>query len=265
MASAFQSNAFQADAFQSDAGNALFPSLFVNSNTFYTPVVTAGAIDLQPSRYDNTNTFYSPTVVASNDLAPALYTNTNTFYAATVAATYALLPARFDNVNTFYTPTVEQSQALLPALFVNSQTFYTPTVTPGTVTLYPSLYTNTNQFFSPAVEFSSYTITRAQARLLEQIYKLNGLTAAPLYVNTNFRTVDDIAQTITEARNGTITVVTDSSMTYVVDDPGEMIEEIAALYALTDTLQVTRTGRFVGTLSQSIITDGPTTVVTRLS
>jgi hypothetical protein len=150
-------------------------------------------------------------------------------------------------------------------LVVNTNTFYSPTVTPGPINLQPPLYVNTNQFFSAAVELGTYTITRAQARLLQQIYKLNGLDSTPLTVGTNFRAVDDIVQSITEARNGNVTVQTTAGLTYTTDNPGVMIEELAALYALTDTLQVTRNGRFVGTLSQSIETNGFTTVVTRLT
>ena len=66
----------------------LTPSLFTNSNTFYSPTVAPGDVALTPSLFTNSNTFYSATVtLAGGDqsLTPDLFSNSNAFYAATVA------------------------------------------------------------------------------------------------------------------------------------------------------------------------------------
>jgi hypothetical protein len=154
---------------------------------------------------------------------------------------------------------------LVPPLLVNTQTFYSPTVTPGPINLQPSLYTNTNQFFSAAVELGTYTITKEQARLLQQIYKLNGLSSSPLLVNTSYRSCADIIQSISQASNGTVTVTTTQSQTFATEDPGQMIEDLAALFGLNTPVQVTNTGRFAGSISQSISTANFTTTVQRLT
>ena len=64
----------------------LFPSLFTNTNTFYSATITPGAVALQPTLLVNTNVFYSATVSSTVTLAPALYTNTNVFYSPMVGS-----------------------------------------------------------------------------------------------------------------------------------------------------------------------------------
>lgn len=65
----------------------LYPSLLTNTNTFYSPTVSAGAVTLTPSRYDNTNTFYSGFVnINGVVLQPSLYTNGQTFYTPVVSS-----------------------------------------------------------------------------------------------------------------------------------------------------------------------------------
>lgn len=137
---------------------ALTPSLFSNSNSFFTPTVTPGAVALTPSIYTNSNTFFAPTVSASYTLAPPLFTGSNSFFTHTVTAgTVNLAPSLFTNTNTFYSPTVSLAsgtQNLAPSLFTNSNSFYTPTVAPGAVSLTPALFTNSNAFFAPTVTSS---------------------------------------------------------------------------------------------------------------
>lgn len=67
---------------------------------------------LTPSLFTNSNTFYSPTVAATYALTPSLYTDADTFYAATVATTYALTPSLYSDADTFYSPTVVQPTRL---------------------------------------------------------------------------------------------------------------------------------------------------------
>lgn len=106
---------------------------------------------LTPSLFTNSQTFYSPTVAASYTLTPSLFTNTQTFYSPTVTpGAVTLSPSPLTNGQTFYSPTVAPGTATLsPDLFANSQTFYSATITPGTVALSPSLFTNTQTFYSP--------------------------------------------------------------------------------------------------------------------
>lgn len=66
----------------------LFPSLYSNSQTFYSPVVSiAGGLQtVFPPLISDTNVFYSATVsiVGTQNTFPSLFTNSSTFYAATV-------------------------------------------------------------------------------------------------------------------------------------------------------------------------------------
>lgn len=104
---------------------------------------------LSPSLLTNTQTFYSPTVTASYSLAPALFTNAQTFYAPTIGTT--LDASLFANSQTFYAPTITQVQSLAPALVTNEQAFYAPTITTGAVALAPPLLTNAQTFYNATV------------------------------------------------------------------------------------------------------------------
>jgi hypothetical protein len=146
---------------QGTAGQTLTPSLFTNSNTFYSATVTPGAVTLTPGLYTNTNTFYSATVTpGAVTLTPDLFTNTNSFYSPTVTAgAVTLTPALFTNTSTFYSAIVSQGGVILqPDLYTNTNSFYSATVTVGAVTLTPDLFTNTNSFYSATVT-STVTLT----------------------------------------------------------------------------------------------------------
>jgi adhesin HecA-like repeat protein len=198
-----------------ETSQALTPSLFTNSNTFYTPTVAKGAVTLSPALFTNTNTFYSPDVTTSGGvqtltqtarfdntntfysptirriLSPALYSNTNTFYGPTVTkGAVTLSPARYDNTNTFYTATVTRGAiTLAPTLYTNTNTFYSATVT-TTKTLTPARYDNTNSFYTATVT-STYTLTPARYDNTNTFYSptvtQSGATELlpDLYVNTN--------------------------------------------------------------------------------
>lgn len=106
----------------------LTPSLYTNTNQFYSPTVTSTAT-VQPARYDNTNVFYSPTVSAKNTLTPARYDNSQVFYGPTVTSTATIAPARYDNTNVFYSPTVSLGTSILyPDRFDNTNTFYAASI-----------------------------------------------------------------------------------------------------------------------------------------
>lgn len=142
------------------AAQTLTPALYTNTNSFFSPTVTAAGPTqtLTPALYSNTNTFLSATVTRSNTLTPARYDNGNTFYSATVTAgTVTLSPARYDNGNTFYSATVTQSgapQTLTPALYTNGNTFYAASVSASN-TIAPDRYDNTNTFYAATVTQSA--------------------------------------------------------------------------------------------------------------
>jgi len=119
----------------------LTPSLFTNTNTFYSAMVTAGSVDLTPSLLTNTQTFYAATVnQGSQNLAPALFTNTGIFYGPTVTrGTVTLAPPLLTNTQAFFAATVSVSgaQILRPALFSNQNVFYGPIVSSGIWTSEP--------------------------------------------------------------------------------------------------------------------------------
>lgn len=147
----------------------LSPSLFTNTNTFYSPTVTPGAVTLTPDLFTNTNTFYSATVSqtgATQDLTPDLFTNTNTFYSPTASATYALTAGLFTNTNTFYAPTVTPGAVTLtPDLFTNDNTFYSPTVDLATFAqdLTPPLFANDNTFYQHVLTGGAIVTAQAGA------------------------------------------------------------------------------------------------------
>lgn len=134
----------------------LTPSLFTNTQTFYSPTITA-TITLSPNLYTNTQTFYSPTVTAGAvNLQPGLLTNTQTFYSPTVTpGAVDLQPSLYTNTQTFYSPTIDATVDLAPSLLTNTQTFYSPTITAGAVDLAPNLLNNTQTFYSATISQTS--------------------------------------------------------------------------------------------------------------
>lgn len=148
----------------------LTPNLFTNSQSFYGPTITTGAVDLAPSLVTNNQTFYGPTVVNLNTVTPSLVTNGQTFYAATVTAgEVTLTPSLFTNTQTFFGPTVTAGEVTLsPSLYTNAQTFYGPVVSQGGVILVPDLLTNTQTFYGP-------TVTRGAVDLAPSLFT-NGQT-----------------------------------------------------------------------------------------
>lgn len=136
----------------------LTPTLFTNTNTFYSPSANTGTVSLQPSVFNNTSSFYTPTVATSNNLQADLLTNTQTFYNQTVTTSNTLQADVLSNTNSFYSHTLAGgSVALQPLLFTNNNTVYSATVIQGTATLQPALVSNENSFLSPTVS-TSYTL-----------------------------------------------------------------------------------------------------------
>lgn len=108
-----------------------------------------------------------------------------------------------------------------------------------------------------------FTITGRQALRLLQIHLLHGLdAAAPLTVSPTARQAGAVAQTVAEA-SGTVTITTTAGATVFAGNPGQMIDELAALHGLTAPLTVTAASRAAGSISQAIATAGDTTTVTR--
>lgn len=140
-----------------DTTQQLTPVRFGNTNSFFSPTATKGAVNLTPARYDNINVFYTPAITTTGGvqtLTPALYTNTNTFFAAVVSAIRNLAPNRYNNSNTFYSATIGRGAVnLSPERFSNTNTFYSATITPGSGTqnILPNRYTNVSTFYSATV------------------------------------------------------------------------------------------------------------------
>lgn len=74
-------------------GQTLTPSLFTNTQTFYSPTVTTGAVTLLPALYTNQQTFYSPTITqtSAQTLLPDLFVNQSTFFSPSIF-NYSLYP-----------------------------------------------------------------------------------------------------------------------------------------------------------------------------
>lgn len=157
---------------------ALTPSLFSETNAFYTPVVGVGAVALTPSLYSGTNTFYSQTLGAGAvDLVPPLLSESNTFYTQELVLGAAnLLPPCYAEINTFYTPAVGAGVVGLTApLFTGTATFYSQSLGIGTVALAPTCYTGSNTFYTHAV-------TLGAANLLPGLFQETNTFYSPFVV-----------------------------------------------------------------------------------
>jgi hypothetical protein len=106
---------------------------------------------------------------------------------------------------------------------------------------------------------SSFTITSAELMLLYQMHLLHGLGTAPLHIGPTSRTSGDLVQSISGTE--TVTISTVASPTVVMQAPGDMIRELAALHGLTVSLVNASGTRSAGAISQTItLADGAVTV-----
>ena len=108
------------------------------------------------------------------------------------------------------------------------------------------------------------TITREMATQLYQIYLLHGLTAgSPLVVAPTTRSAGGLVQSVSQT-GGTVSIATTANTTTGLPSLVQMIDELAALHGLGETLSVTATSRTAGAISQTVTTTGGVTTVTRV-
>lgn len=172
----------------------LQPTRLDNTQDFFSPTVSPGAVTLSPALYTNDQTFFAHEVVQAGgpqDLQPGLYTNTQTFYTQAVSSTYALTPAIYDNAQTFYGPTVSAGPVtLLPGLYGNLQTFYVAAVVPGAIALTAARLDNAQTFYGPtvtqggpSVNLQPPLLTNAQTFYAHTLTAQAPVLSAPLLTN----------------------------------------------------------------------------------
>jgi hypothetical protein len=113
-----------------------------------------------------------------------------------------------------------------------------------------------------ATAAANITITATQAQLLKQLHRLHGLSE-PLTVSKTARTAGALVQEVVDS-GGVVAISTTSPTTDYPIDVGLLIEELAALHALTVPLTVSNAGRSAGSVQQVITNDGTSTTVTRI-
>jgi hypothetical protein len=134
------------------SGAVLAPGLFVNSNAFYAPTVTPGAVALAPALFADADSFHAPTVSGSYALSPTLYADADSFYSATAApGAVNLAPALYADSDSFYSASVSAGGNLAPDLYSNANAFHAATVSPGAVDLTPDIYTDADSFYSATI------------------------------------------------------------------------------------------------------------------
>jgi hypothetical protein len=139
----------------SAASATLTPSLFVNTKTFYTPVVAARST-LLPALFNEAKTYYAPAVSGRNTLTPALFSGTRSFYVPVVSARNTLTPALFSESHTYYSPTTSTNYTLVPSKYNETNQFYALVVTAGSVTLAPPLFGEVQTFIASYHTFDGH-------------------------------------------------------------------------------------------------------------
>lgn len=120
------------------ADQELEPSLYVESDTFFTPVVAPGVVDLLPTLYTETDTFETPVVQGEGALSPALYVEADTFETPVITTgAVDLTPSLYVETDVFFTPTVAQPAGATPTF--RSGTSATTTANVNTLNIaYPA-------------------------------------------------------------------------------------------------------------------------------
>lgn len=155
------------------------PSLYTNSNTFYSPIVEAGTVTINANLYENVNVFYSPIASQSSaqqfinvnlfensnvfyspqidtNVFAGLYSNTQQFYSIELTSSNLITVSKYDNPSEVYLPEIVQGgglQDLSANLYTNTNLFYSATIDAGFATqgIYGFLIHNTNKFFDISV------------------------------------------------------------------------------------------------------------------
>lgn len=102
-------------------------------NVFYSLLLeqSGGSQTVNPELLTNTQTFYTPAVTATRALAASLFANSQTFYGPSATNINIIAPSMFADSDFIFPPVVTQPgapQVLTASLFTNTNTFFTPTV-----------------------------------------------------------------------------------------------------------------------------------------
>jgi hypothetical protein len=147
-----------------DGGGAtqnLAPSLYTNSNTFFTHAISVGAVNLSPSLYSDADTFFTHAISATITLSPSLYTDADTFFTHAISVgAVNLSPSLYSDADTFFTHAISVGAVnLSPSLFTDADTFFTHTLTNGGIVLEPSLYSDADTFFTHAISVGAVNLS----------------------------------------------------------------------------------------------------------
>jgi len=235
---------------------------FDNANNFFGHAIAPGAIALTATRFDNSNTFNAVTLTkGAVSLSASRFDNANQFFTHEIVSS-GLSAQRFDNANSFFAHSIALGAVSIQAgRFDNANTFFGHNVSAGQIQLSAGLFQNTNQFFAPSVEhIYTLVLTETQARRLEAVARLHGLID-PLVVNPTSRGDGTVMQTFTGSTN--ITVST-TLMPATPSVSAQLIDDLARWYGLVDPMIEQAASRSDGVLTQSVVTVGDETTVTRL-
>lgn len=192
--------------------NTLTPNLFTNSQTFFAPTVGRGAVNLSPSLFTNSQIFFAPTVAQLSTIAPNLFTNSQVFYSPIVTSVANIIPSLFTNTQNFFTPTITKTYSINANLFTNSQTFYAPTVTRGAVNLTPALFVNSQTFYSPTITTGPVGLTPVLFTNNQTFYSPTITTIARLFPSLLANSQTFFAPTVTQSA---ATIVVEASLGFV--------------------------------------------------
>jgi hypothetical protein len=107
-------------------------NLYADADSFFTSVITRGAVDIAGGLYSDADSFFTSVTVADGGpqaIDGALYSDADAFYTSTVNSTYPSTGDFFDDTpDTFFTATVSITQAITGALFLEGDTFFASTV-----------------------------------------------------------------------------------------------------------------------------------------
>ncbi len=145
------------------ATKTLATSFYSNAQVFYAHVLNqvGGPQNVVVPLLNNTQTFYSPLLSpGAVSVAPSLYANAPTFYGLTVTTSKTLTASLFSNASELYEPLATLAGGPLviaPSLFSNTASFFTHTVASGLVQLYPVRFDSPSGFYAPVVSTGSFS------------------------------------------------------------------------------------------------------------
>jgi len=164
------------------AGQPVTPNLFADNDTFFSPALTVGAVNITPvlfvdpdsprmalvtgggaqpttaGRINDADNFFAPALaVGGVNVAPVLFSDADLLFAPVTVL--FINPVKFTDSDTIFNPAISIESFIVPVLFTDADAFFAPAVVAGIANIRPATFIDADfdetadgdHFFLPSV------------------------------------------------------------------------------------------------------------------